>query len=577
MSSLLQILWRTGACAVLLLVCIWPALYNGQPLWFVDTTGYIRGADAGFSKVSHRRSVWSEEQEDAAGAAASAKPGRKALVRPSMNSISRKVVLAGRSIYYGALLYAGHLTGRFWLVVLVQAAAVLVAIALTLNRFELFTWLRFSGIAVVLAAVTPMAFFVSYLMPDVFAGITILAVANLLTADAAAARWGMTASWFVLLSVSLLFHTSHEMIAVLLTLVGVVGLLLARAAISWRAVAAIGAALLVGAGGEAFFNLATKKLVGASPLRPPFLMARMVMDGPGYRYLAAKCPGVGLAVCEFVARIPQLPKIARYRPPSDEFLWNTDPAAGVFGAADPATQRRLADEQSRFALTTLAFDPPGVSAAFLRDVAQQISLFSLKEFALDPGARGFFLSHLPEPYLSAMQNTRLWRGELPIQELSRLTAVSTMVAALFLAACFLLRRTASRGGFGADGGLFVFAALTVAGILLDAVICGGISTPHDRYEARVIWLLPFAGMLLLLQRVALAVALGERLQMAQERHAVRPGAEERGKCRYGTPDFRCLGGLRLLQLYRLRQGVSAAVQGARPRLGSGRGVPALPR
>jgi hypothetical protein len=35
-------------------------------------------------------------------------------------------------------------------------------------------------------------------------------------------------------------------------------------------------------------------------------------------------------------------------------------------------------------------------------------------------------------------------------------------------------------------------------VLLNSVICGGLSTPHDRYGARVLWLLPLlAGAALL--------------------------------------------------------------------------------
>jgi hypothetical protein len=33
-------------------------------------------------------------------------------------------------------------------------------------------------------------------------------------------------------------------------------------------------------------------------------------------------------------------------------------------------------------------------------------------------------------------------------------------------------------------------------LLVNAAVCGVLSTPHDRYQSRVIWLLPFVAVLL---------------------------------------------------------------------------------
>ena len=43
--------------------------------------------------------------------------------------------------------------------------------------------------------------------------------------------------------------------------------------------------------------------------------------------------------------------------------------------------------------------------------------------------------------------------------------------------------------------LRVLAAMVLAGILVNALVCGGISQPSDRYGSRVIWLLPFTAVL----------------------------------------------------------------------------------
>ena len=42
----------------LLVVCIWPAIYNGQPFLNPDTLQYIRYADAGIAKLTGHSSEW---------------------------------------------------------------------------------------------------------------------------------------------------------------------------------------------------------------------------------------------------------------------------------------------------------------------------------------------------------------------------------------------------------------------------------------------------------------------------------------------------------------------------------------
>src|ERR1700761_7341789 len=160
------------ACGVAaLIMLLWPALYNGQPLIFADTPSYIRAFDAGAQKLTGHATHWSEPP---GRECASSGPGTR------LSSISEKTVLTGRSIYYGALLYLGDLTGGGWPSIVLQALAAMAAIALTLSgggsRFD---WKVWAGVCIGLAVLSPLAFFASYLMPDIFTGLAILAVANI--------------------------------------------------------------------------------------------------------------------------------------------------------------------------------------------------------------------------------------------------------------------------------------------------------------------------------------------------------------------------------------------------------------
>ena len=126
-------------------------------------------------------------------------------------------MLAGRSVYYGALLYASYILGSLWLAVLAQALAVAYVLHVLVVRLWGLGRGAFLGIVAVLAAGTPLAVFTGLLMPDVFAGLTILSVATLCVywnRLARSTRWALAA----ILLFGLSAHASHVAIAALLVL-----------------------------------------------------------------------------------------------------------------------------------------------------------------------------------------------------------------------------------------------------------------------------------------------------------------------------------------------------------------------
>lgn len=464
---------RQAFVFVLLLVAnVWPAFYNHQPFFYADTTTYLRGADAGFQRFLHRSTVWSQDNSTP---------------RESVSSIRDKTVLSGRSIYYGVLLYLCDAIGRLWPVVFVQSAVVLVAIALTLHTLALFTWLRFALISLLLAAFTPMPFFVSFLMPDVFGAITILAFAALFLDSSRTPLWA-TALWTVLFSAALLFHVSHALTGLTLLILCLPAAVFFRLPFSRRGVIAIICSLLVALAGELIFNAAVKRTVGESPIRPPLLMARMIADGPGYRYLSATCPASGFIVCRFLSRLPA---------ETDEFVWSPDPDHGVFAVADPATRRALSNEQYRFARAVFLFDPLGELIVFLRDAATQIIRIGYEEFDYDIN-RDFIRRRLPLRYYNVMTRTRAWNNSIPNTFFSVVAILAICVALAYIAYSLF-----SRGALLIDNRrlVFEFIALVCLGIIVNSMVCS-MSSTHDRFETRVIWLVPLVAMLLYLRPIS---------------------------------------------------------------------------
>ena len=378
--------------------------------------------------------------------------------------------------------------GLMWPSILLQTAALLLAIALTLHHSIGFKRSNFAAMVVVLAFTTPMAFYASKLMPDIFAGITILGVANLVVFGDRMNRLSFLA-WIGLLCAALAFHSSHVFVALCLLIIYSVVRLLFHATASWKGLAAITFCLLFAFTADAAFTMATTKLFGVPPIRPPFLTARVVVDGPGTEYLKARCPEAGFTLCRFVDRLPAAD--------TDKFLWSHEPAdGGVFALSDPDARRSLSDEQFRFVLAVFRFDPVGEIAAVLKDTLLQIGSVSLLKYNYDAAMRDAFSTQMPPRYVAAEERTKAWSGTLPVISISVIVITVTLASLIYL-----LRALISFDSRSADErDLRRLSVIVILGILANDFACGALSEPDERYQARLIWLLPLAAGLIFQQR-----------------------------------------------------------------------------
>jgi hypothetical protein len=479
----LQIGWKAVIAAGLLLTLIWPALYNGQPIFNPDTPSYIRTADAGIAKLTGRETVWSARWQTAT---TSTQPSSASEVLPqNIGALHPDFVLTGRSIYYGALLYFGDAVGYLWPSIVIQAAVVLLALGLTLRNMGLFSW-RLMAIAVGgLAVLSPLPFYTSLLIPDIFAGVAILATANLVVFGGRMTR-SLLFVWVILLTAALSFHESIVPITVGLLCIGLVAHLL-----GWDAcragIVAVVLALALAAAGEAAFTQSVKKVMGIYPIRPPFLMARLIADGPGTAYLRANCPQAGFTICRYLDRLWAGNPSDR----SEAFLWGADVANGaVFMTVDAATRRALSDEQLSFALATVAFDPIGEIKAAAYDVFHQLGMIGAGrwfEYAISADS---FRERVPSPYFEVMEKTKAWSGDLPTTSMSVLSPLVALAAMVYLLVMVTWRRKQSTAT------PWLFTTIIISGIIFNAAVCGAISGPHYRYQTRVIWLIPLTAFLM---------------------------------------------------------------------------------
>ena len=455
------------------LVFLWPTLVNGGAFFLADTTAYMRGADALVERVSGRTTSWSDET-------------RKVIVRPTPKvstaspTDAPRVVLAGRSIYYGIILYCLAAIGGFVAMAVFQAAICVAGATLAALRIGEAVGRPMTpttlGLVLVLTGLgTSVGFFAGYMVPDLFAALGALALASLIAFRGILARWEKWTWWFIL-AVSLCVHSANLLIFILVAAIVAVALWLAKRPHQFPLMM-IGGALVVALAAEFSFAVGVEGAIGQRPVRPPFVAARLIDDGPGRDYLRERCGGSTFLLCEWRDRIPS---------GSDTILWSDAPGIASFSSASSAEKRRLAKEEIPFIFAVVVDRPFAVVRGSLKTIGKQAAQWSLSEFNTDPAARAWFKRKIPAQELVQIERTAAWSGTMPVGVATWAIRISFTIAFVF-AALAIFGRTV-----GVPGRVRLFLAILIVAIGCDILVTGLLSTPHDRYLVRITWILPFA-------------------------------------------------------------------------------------
>lgn len=482
-----QQILKVAAVSAVALAMLWPALVNRQPFYMPDTPSYIRGADGAIHELTGATSAWSGELQKRF--AANPKPDAPTTAAPGARADPKvpaepNVVLKGRSIYYGLLLYVAHLLGNFWAMAIFQALLCAAAIALTVVTVRRALGRETSAVGVFgagagLAALTPVGYFVSYLLPDVFGGLGLLALGHLLLLwdeNRPAARL----FWFLLLAAALLFHASNVLLISALSLIVALGMLF-RVPASKRGLGAVAVTLIIALLGQLVFAWGVKHATGAPPIRPPFLAARLIADGPGYDYLREHCPQVRLIYCRTVGMSVR---------DSSALLWSENPRDGIFQALPPHEQRLATSQQNAFVLAALKERPHEVLGSSANAFLNQLGYFKLESFNYTRANNNYFREKLPQPFLDEAKQSKAYKNQMPVRfvEWATLASVLAALAQIALAVRASHRREKKLTPIAS------FLLLLVLGVLVNAAICGAFSTPRGRYQMRLIWVLPLAAL-----------------------------------------------------------------------------------
>lgn len=447
--------------AIWLILC-WPLVVLNGPAYFEDTPSYFKGGSVAVEFVADRLLPQASQSVQQGRMDAQPMEDNAELVRDTRGA---------RSVAYSVLSYLLAGSGdRFVPLAIAQALLVAICLAAALGAANFVRPRQIWAVALTLGLATPVAWFACYAMPDIFAGLTILTMGLLLSQS-------LRFSWKLLLALSAIAvfaiasHASHIVLAGAMLVMGTVGALLKAAKghrAAYRRLYWTFGATAVAVGTVIFTGLVGFGEISFAPKRYPFLLARAIEMGPGRDYLHGACKVRDYEVCKlFPGQLPST---------SHEFLW--DQKNGVVIVATPAQMDRLRGEEMEIVFRTIGAAPLDMAKAAFSGTIDQLMKIKLAGVGYGKGIR-----HLSPIELELVPGLAFPRQLIPVAEF--LTACSTLLSIIAILAWLRVRNPQA-----------LLALLLIGGVVANAVICANLSTVADRYQARVIWLLPLAAFLL---------------------------------------------------------------------------------
>jgi len=422
-----------GYVLAVALLCL-PALWNGFPLMFDDVGGYLERWPTGTLGL-------------------------------------------GRSTVYGLLLWITRWTS-FLPIVLLQALVATFVVDCALRAFGAgrLPWIL-PGTVAAIAMTSGAAFFTSKLIPDSWAAPGVLALHLLAWRIDSLSKFESTAMVAIVAIAGASHMATLGVLAGLSVLHVIAWLLRRKLHVSPKGLAV---AMAATCSGLALLLVTDAVVAGRFVLTPGgsvFFLARLLEDGMLSKILAEECPRPDWQFCNFRNELPTY---------AEAFIWEANSPLYKLGNADnPRTRREVVSIIARSVL-----NHP------FEHIERAITLTA--EQFLDTGVGGGM-----EPLASVHARWTLMRYApwvLPRHDAARqqmeaidLTwwsdwvvvpiAVAASVA-LPMLAVFMWRQHCRQEAL-----LTTMLFLALVG---NAAICGVISSPNDRYQARLVWLAPLA-------------------------------------------------------------------------------------
>lgn len=326
------------------------------------------------------------------------------------------------------------------------------------------------GVFLTLAIATPLAWYVSHIMPDVFLGVLILAMFLLGFCRDQLGK-GEVIYLFLLATASICFHLSFLLVGLAIAAITAIAWLLHRKGhVPVRPLLVIGPIALALAALFSF-SFVVYKEVTLTPRSPPFLLARLLADGPAKAYLQATCGQTPYRICSFLNEIPNT---------ENDILWGFEPIRM------PENQTAIRAEAGSIVAGTIRMFPGWVGANMLNGTARQlVTIISETQFpdADRESVRTRYFFAGPN-YPVSLQGL----GMLDEEHLAGINLFHTAVAVIGLLLAVLLAAVCVRRR---EFRPVVLLGLIALSLLANAFATGALAGVFGRYQGRGIWLLPF--------------------------------------------------------------------------------------
>jgi hypothetical protein len=421
---------------------LWPAAYNGFPLLMADSMTYL--ADG----IPVARAIFLHRFSDYYGM---------------------------RSLLYSLSILPFHWNVNPWPVTVFQSLAAAWVLWLVVRSFSTRrTVQRFLALAALLSAFTSIAWYTCFIMPDILGPLAYLAIFLLVFFQPSlsliekiglvlVACWGITA------------HSTHLLLAAALIFLLALFALFERRRRPFRRsipalayiVSALVLAVLAQVGLYAFLD-GKPSLNGQ---RPPYLTARVIADGPGRWYLDSHCATEHWAACGHLANLTS---------DADSFLWGDD---APYQTASEDEQKKFEEQDTPFFLATIRAYPRQQFQRSAANFGDQLKAFGLYDFDPSDWTLGQFDQTI-SPSRASYVRSREALSTLPLDALTSLQFWTIILSLAIIAVLTpLLWRRHSRALPG-------LALVVFSMVVLNALLTGALSIVDDRYQCRVVWLIP---------------------------------------------------------------------------------------
>lgn len=464
--------------SILSIIFIWPALLTGKIIsYYQDSASYLKGGEyvLQFTKylVSSARYVDHQKHAD------------------TPDNRDRPESISGiRSPTYSVFTYLLRGPQNKLLILAAVQSAIFSYLLLTLlDLYRIPLRITFLiPAAIIIALTTSAPWYISYAMPDIFSGLAILSIAMLVAfAEKLSRIHKIILGTIVAFAVTA--HTSNIPVLGALIL-----LVISSIIIRWRLtgkkhpfrlISWIIAPFAVAIMATTAINYIGFGKTSIVAKHYPVTLARSISDGPARWHLQKHCDEYQYAVCEVFDEIPKSLTL---------FLWGDN---GLRNKATPEQMDRIREEEFVIVKRAALEYPLRTIWRITWNTLRQLWSFGYAEmeFNLD-------ITH-DDVYQWDVVKTDSPQYLSLIKFFQILEYVIITLTLLFI--IYILRKRIRLRECD-----YFLIGITMSGLFINAAVCGSLSTVADRYQGRVIWVLPV---------VITVVALYRYLNRQQETRA----------------------------------------------------------